>query len=231
MAAGILLNIRRTRPARRRAPSSLRRQRMSATQQPRSPLEPQGRSHRRGRNWRERLPCDCRCRAMQALADIDVVFCGTARGLEHTRRAGARFSTRAPSRRANQGRRPNQGSARSLSWPSGQRAQSFAIVRSVRPSAVLSVGGYAAGPVSLAAAMADPAGHPGAEQRRRFGQPYPRSFAKRAYLAWATWPACAVAPCVAMACLCAWLCAQAVSSARSLLSLLVLGGSQGAARV
>jgi UDP-N-acetylglucosamine--N-acetylmuramyl-(pentapeptide) pyrophosphoryl-undecaprenol N-acetylglucosamine transferase len=90
--------------------------------------------------------------AMRRLADVEVVFCGTARGVE---------SRVVPSR----GWRlelleaePLKGGGRARAIRAGIVAaratlRAFGLVRRLKPRAVLSVGGYAAGPVTLAAAL------------------------------------------------------------------------------
>jgi UDP-N-acetylglucosamine--N-acetylmuramyl-(pentapeptide) pyrophosphoryl-undecaprenol N-acetylglucosamine transferase len=122
--------------------------------------------------------------AMQALADVDIVFCGTARGLE------ARLL-------------PTHGwplelldiePLRGKGAPSALRAalvaaratvRGLALVHRLRPRAVLSVGGYAAGPVTLAAALLrvpiavlEPNSVVGLANR------LVAPFAERAYVAW-----------------------------------------------
>jgi UDP-N-acetylglucosamine--N-acetylmuramyl-(pentapeptide) pyrophosphoryl-undecaprenol N-acetylglucosamine transferase len=122
--------------------------------------------------------------AMQALADVEVVFCGTARGLEQRVVPERGFRLEVLHVLPIKGGGPVK-AARGALVALGATRQSFAIVRSVRPSAVLSVGGYAAGPVSLAAAMAgaplailEPNSVAGLANRIL------APFAKRAYLAW-----------------------------------------------
>jgi UDP-N-acetylglucosamine--N-acetylmuramyl-(pentapeptide) pyrophosphoryl-undecaprenol N-acetylglucosamine transferase len=122
--------------------------------------------------------------AMQALADVDVVFCGTARGLENRLVPERGFRLERLHVLPIKGRGPVK-AARGALVALAATTQAFAIVRSVRPSAVLSVGGYAAGPVSLAAALAgaplallEPNSVAGLANRIL------APLAKRAYVAW-----------------------------------------------
>jgi UDP-N-acetylglucosamine--N-acetylmuramyl-(pentapeptide) pyrophosphoryl-undecaprenol N-acetylglucosamine transferase len=90
--------------------------------------------------------------AIQALADVEAVFCGTSRGLEE--RVVPARGFRLERLRVE----PIQGggvarAARGTLVALGATGRAFGLVRRVAPSAVLSVGGYAAGPVSLAAAL------------------------------------------------------------------------------
>jgi UDP-N-acetylglucosamine--N-acetylmuramyl-(pentapeptide) pyrophosphoryl-undecaprenol N-acetylglucosamine transferase len=123
--------------------------------------------------------------AMRALADINVVFCGTSRGLEDrvVPERGFRLERLhvVPIQGGGAGR-----AARGTLVALQATAQSFATLRSLRPSAVLSVGGYAAGPVSLAAALSgaplavlEPNSVVGLANRIL------APLAKRAYVAWA----------------------------------------------
>jgi UDP-N-acetylglucosamine--N-acetylmuramyl-(pentapeptide) pyrophosphoryl-undecaprenol N-acetylglucosamine transferase len=122
--------------------------------------------------------------AMQALADVAVVFCGTARGLEHTVVPARGFRLERLRVVPIKGGGPVK-AVRGALVALRATVESFATVRAVRPSAVLSVGGYAAGPVSLAAALAgtplallEPNSVAGLSNR------FLAPFAKRAYLAW-----------------------------------------------
>jgi UDP-N-acetylglucosamine--N-acetylmuramyl-(pentapeptide) pyrophosphoryl-undecaprenol N-acetylglucosamine transferase len=122
--------------------------------------------------------------AMQSLADVAVVFCGTARGLEHTVVPARGFRLERLHVVPIKGGGPAK-AARGALVALRATAESLATVRAVRPSAVLSVGGYAAGPVSLAAALAgtplallEPNGVAGLSNRLL------APLAKRAYLAW-----------------------------------------------
>jgi UDP-N-acetylglucosamine--N-acetylmuramyl-(pentapeptide) pyrophosphoryl-undecaprenol N-acetylglucosamine transferase len=89
--------------------------------------------------------------ALQAAQDVDVVFCGTARGLE------ARVVPARGWRLEQLDVRPIQGGGwrRAVTGASSAALASAAavrVVRRLRPRAVLGVGGYAAGPVCVAAA-------------------------------------------------------------------------------
>jgi len=90
--------------------------------------------------------------AVQALADVDIVFCGTTRGVE------ARVVPPRGWRIELLDIRPLKGQSVPRALSSVFRAAratilALGIVRSLRTSAVLSVGGYASGPVALAATL------------------------------------------------------------------------------
>jgi UDP-N-acetylglucosamine--N-acetylmuramyl-(pentapeptide) pyrophosphoryl-undecaprenol N-acetylglucosamine transferase len=90
--------------------------------------------------------------ALRELADVEVVFFGTDRGLE------ARVVPTHGFRLEKIHVEPMRGGgaprvARGAAIALGATARSFTRVRRQRPRAVLSVGGYACGPVSLAAAL------------------------------------------------------------------------------
>jgi UDP-N-acetylglucosamine--N-acetylmuramyl-(pentapeptide) pyrophosphoryl-undecaprenol N-acetylglucosamine transferase len=89
--------------------------------------------------------------AMKSLADVDVVFCGTARGLEDRVVPDRGFRLERLHVVPIKGGGPAR-AVRGALVALGATVQSFATVRALLPSAVLSVGGYAAGPISLAAA-------------------------------------------------------------------------------
>jgi UDP-N-acetylglucosamine--N-acetylmuramyl-(pentapeptide) pyrophosphoryl-undecaprenol N-acetylglucosamine transferase len=121
---------------------------------------------------------------MQALADVDVVFCGTARGVE------ARVVPARGWRLELLDVEPMKGggarrAVRGALVAARATVHAVKLVRAVRPKAVLSVGGYAAGPVSLAAALLgvplavmEPNSVVGLANRLL------APFAKRAYVAW-----------------------------------------------
>jgi UDP-N-acetylglucosamine--N-acetylmuramyl-(pentapeptide) pyrophosphoryl-undecaprenol N-acetylglucosamine transferase len=122
--------------------------------------------------------------AAQALADVDVVFVGTDRGVEArvVPERGWRLERLATEPMKGGGPvRAVRGAAIAMLATIGAAG----IVRRVRPRAVLSVGGYAAGPASLAAAMLgvplavlESNSHVGLANRLL------APFAKRAFLAW-----------------------------------------------
>jgi UDP-N-acetylglucosamine--N-acetylmuramyl-(pentapeptide) pyrophosphoryl-undecaprenol N-acetylglucosamine transferase len=90
--------------------------------------------------------------ALAELGDVDVVFFGTDRGLE-ARVVPAR-GWRLERIRVEPMRGGGPGRAARCGVVAARATiQSFARVRTLRPRAVLSVGGYASGPVSLAAAL------------------------------------------------------------------------------
>lgn len=122
--------------------------------------------------------------ALRGLADVDVVFCGTDRGLEArvVPRLGWRLERLdvGPMRGGGLGRAA-AGAARALR----ATARAFGLLRRVRPRAVLGVGGYASGPVSLAAvalgvplAVLEPNSSVGLANRLL------APVARRAYIAW-----------------------------------------------
>jgi UDP-N-acetylglucosamine--N-acetylmuramyl-(pentapeptide) pyrophosphoryl-undecaprenol N-acetylglucosamine transferase len=122
--------------------------------------------------------------AMQRAADVEVVFCGTDRGVE------ARVVPARGWRLERLDVEPMKGggplrAARGALVAARETARALGLVRRVRPCVVLSVGGYAAGPVSLAAAMLgvpvailEPNSVVGLANRVL------APFAKRAYVAW-----------------------------------------------
>jgi UDP-N-acetylglucosamine--N-acetylmuramyl-(pentapeptide) pyrophosphoryl-undecaprenol N-acetylglucosamine transferase len=122
--------------------------------------------------------------AMQRAADVEVVFCGTERGVE------ARVVPSRGWRLERLDVEPMKGggparAARGALVAARATARAIGLVRRARPSAVLSVGGYAAGPVSLAAALLgvpvavlEPNSVAGLANRLL------APFAKRAYVAW-----------------------------------------------
>jgi len=90
--------------------------------------------------------------ALRSIADVDVVFVGTARGLE------ARVIPQQGYRLELLDVRPMKGggvarAAKGAVIAARETVRAIALVRRIRPSVVVSVGGYAAGPVSLAAAI------------------------------------------------------------------------------
>lgn len=122
--------------------------------------------------------------SLQGMADVDVVFCGTARGVE-ARVVPARgwrlelldvlpITGGGPAR-----------AIRGTLVAARATASALLLVRRLRPAAVLSVGGYASGPVTLAAALL---GVPVAvlEPNRVVGlaNRLLAPFARRAYVAW-----------------------------------------------
>ncbi len=89
--------------------------------------------------------------AARALADVDVVFVGTARGLESKlvpERGYALELLRVLPLKGGGAAR----AAKGMLAAARASVSSLSLLRRLRPRAVLSVGGYAAGPVSLAAA-------------------------------------------------------------------------------
>jgi len=84
--------------------------------------------------------------------DVEIVFVGTARGLE-SRILGSRGERLELMRVLPIKGRGLRGAVRGIARAAGSLPEAHQLVRSVAPSAVLSIGGYAAGPVTLAARM------------------------------------------------------------------------------
>jgi UDP-N-acetylglucosamine--N-acetylmuramyl-(pentapeptide) pyrophosphoryl-undecaprenol N-acetylglucosamine transferase len=123
-------------------------------------------------------------KALQAQADIEVVFCGTRRGVE------ARVIPEHGWKLELLDIRPitGTGGARALRAAfiaTRATARSIGLIRALEPRAVMSVGGYASGPVTLAAAVLgvpiavlEPNSTVGLANRML------APFARRAYIAW-----------------------------------------------
>jgi UDP-N-acetylglucosamine--N-acetylmuramyl-(pentapeptide) pyrophosphoryl-undecaprenol N-acetylglucosamine transferase len=90
--------------------------------------------------------------AIQAVADVEVVFCGSERGMEKAVVPKRGFRLERLDVDPIRGR-GLAGAARGMLTAARTTARSFETLRAVRPHAVLSVGGYAAGPVTLAARL------------------------------------------------------------------------------
>lgn len=122
--------------------------------------------------------------AMHALADVDVVFCGTPRGLE------ARVVPRRGWRIEMLDVEPIQGGGlgrvvRGGVLAASATAKALGLVRALRPRVVLSVGGYAAGPASLAAVLLGvPIAVLEANQVVGLANRILAPFAARAYVVW-----------------------------------------------
>ena len=122
--------------------------------------------------------------ALVALADVEVIFCGTARGIEKdvVPARGYRLELLEVSPMKGGGAKRAIGGALTAAKAT---FRALRLVRGIDPAAVLSVGGYAAGPVALAAAIArvpiavfEPNGVLGLTNRLL------APFAKRAYVTW-----------------------------------------------
>jgi UDP-N-acetylglucosamine--N-acetylmuramyl-(pentapeptide) pyrophosphoryl-undecaprenol N-acetylglucosamine transferase len=128
--------------------------------------------------------------ALQMLADVDVVFCGTARGVEARAVPARGWPLELLDVQPIKGGGPVR-AARAIATAALATVHALVLVRRLRPRAVLSVGGYASGPVSLAAALR---GIPIAvlEPNRIVGlaNRLLSPFARRAYLAWDEAAAC-----------------------------------------
>jgi UDP-N-acetylglucosamine--N-acetylmuramyl-(pentapeptide) pyrophosphoryl-undecaprenol N-acetylglucosamine transferase len=122
--------------------------------------------------------------SMQALADVDVVFCGTARGVEARVIPGRGWRLETLDVEPVKGGGAKR-AVRGALVAARATVHAVGLVRTLRPKAVLSVGGYASGPVSLAAALLgvplavmEPNSVLGLANRLL------APFAKRAYIAW-----------------------------------------------
>ncbi len=122
--------------------------------------------------------------ALVALADVEVIFCGTARGIEKdvVPARGYRLELLEVSPMKGGGAKRALGGAFTAAKAT---FRALRLVRGIDPAVVLSVGGYAAGPVALAAAIArvpiavfEPNGVLGLTNRLL------APFAKRAYVTW-----------------------------------------------
>jgi UDP-N-acetylglucosamine--N-acetylmuramyl-(pentapeptide) pyrophosphoryl-undecaprenol N-acetylglucosamine transferase len=91
--------------------------------------------------------------ALRSLADVDVVFCGSPRGMEKELVPARGY----PLELLDVAPMKGGGAKRMVSGAivaARATVQAAALVRRLRPSVVLSVGGYAAGPVALACVLA-----------------------------------------------------------------------------
>jgi len=90
--------------------------------------------------------------ALRAVADVEVVFCGTDRGMEKhvVPERGFRLERLVVDPIRGRGL---AGAARGMLTAARATLHSFETLRAADPDAVLSVGGYAAGPVTLAARL------------------------------------------------------------------------------
>jgi UDP-N-acetylglucosamine--N-acetylmuramyl-(pentapeptide) pyrophosphoryl-undecaprenol N-acetylglucosamine transferase len=122
--------------------------------------------------------------ALRALADVEVIFVGTARGIETRVIPDRGYTLELLDVTPLKGGGPAR-AVRGALTAARATLTSVALLRRLRPRAVLSVGGYAAGPISLAAAalgipmaILEPNATVGLANR------WLAPFAKRAYLAW-----------------------------------------------
>ncbi|HEX8795337.1 MAG TPA: undecaprenyldiphospho-muramoylpentapeptide beta-N-acetylglucosaminyltransferase [Polyangiaceae bacterium] len=122
--------------------------------------------------------------ALEGLADVDVVFCGTARGVEARVVPARGWRLELLDVVPITGGGPVR-AIRGALVAARATASALLLVRRLRPAVVLSVGGYASGPVALAAALL---GIPVAvlEPNRVVGlaNRLLAPFARRAYVAW-----------------------------------------------
>jgi UDP-N-acetylglucosamine--N-acetylmuramyl-(pentapeptide) pyrophosphoryl-undecaprenol N-acetylglucosamine transferase len=91
--------------------------------------------------------------ALSAIADVRVIFVGTARGLEARVIPARNYDLELLDVEPMKGGGVKR-AARGAAIAGVATLKALALVRKIKPRAVLSVGGYAAGPLSLAAAMA-----------------------------------------------------------------------------
>jgi UDP-N-acetylglucosamine--N-acetylmuramyl-(pentapeptide) pyrophosphoryl-undecaprenol N-acetylglucosamine transferase len=89
---------------------------------------------------------------LAALADVDVVFCGTARGIETSVVPARGYKLELLDVAPMKGGGPAR-MVKGAAIAAREMAKALALVRRLQPKAVLSMGGYAAGPVALAAAL------------------------------------------------------------------------------
>ncbi len=122
--------------------------------------------------------------SMHALADVDVVFCGTARGVEARVVPARGWRLELLDVEPMKGGGPAR-AVRGALVAARATLRALGLVRALRPKAVLSVGGYASGPVSLAAALL---GVPVAVMEPNsvlgLANRLLAPFAKRVYIAW-----------------------------------------------
>jgi UDP-N-acetylglucosamine--N-acetylmuramyl-(pentapeptide) pyrophosphoryl-undecaprenol N-acetylglucosamine transferase len=90
--------------------------------------------------------------ALRSIADVDVIFVGTRRGLEITAVPKAGYGLEVLEARPMKGVGPKRAMMGAV-IAARETLRSFQLVQSLGPRVVLSVGGYAAGPLSLAAAL------------------------------------------------------------------------------
>jgi UDP-N-acetylglucosamine--N-acetylmuramyl-(pentapeptide) pyrophosphoryl-undecaprenol N-acetylglucosamine transferase len=130
------------------------------------------------------FPAVALAEALQSIADVDVVFCGTARGVEARAIPARGWRLELLEVEPMVGGGPVR-AVRGALVALRATVRALGLVRSLRPRAVLSVGGYAAGPVSLAAVLA---GVPLAVLEPNsvvgFANRLLSPFARRAYVAW-----------------------------------------------
>jgi UDP-N-acetylglucosamine--N-acetylmuramyl-(pentapeptide) pyrophosphoryl-undecaprenol N-acetylglucosamine transferase len=98
------------------------------------------------------FPAVALAEALLALADVEVVFCGTERGVEARVVPARGWRLELLAVEPMKGGGPAR-ALRGAAVAAAATARALGLVRRLRPRAVLSVGGYASGPVSLAAAL------------------------------------------------------------------------------
>jgi len=90
--------------------------------------------------------------AIRAVADVDIVFCGTARGIEAREVPARGWRLELLDVEPMRGKGVSR-ALRAAFIAARATVRGLALVHRLKPRVVLSVGGYAAGPVTLAAAM------------------------------------------------------------------------------
>ena len=169
--------------------------------------------------------------ALQSMADVDVAFCGTARGVEARVVPARGWRLELLDVLPMTGGGPVR-AIRGALVAARATASALLLIRRLRPAVVLSVGGYASGPVTLAAALQ---GVPVAvlEPNRVVGlaNRLLAPFARRAYVAWeeAGAPFRAGARRVYGVPLRAGFAPKPYAPRAGIARVLVVGGSQGAA--
>ncbi len=122
--------------------------------------------------------------ALRALADVEVVFCGTARGIEARVIPARGYRLEIMAAEPIKGGGPAR-AVKGAAIAARETAKAVALVRRVKPRAVLSTGGYAAGPVSLAsAALRVPLALLEPNSTIGFANKVLAPLAARAYVAW-----------------------------------------------
>ncbi len=122
--------------------------------------------------------------ALKNLADVEVVFCGTARGIETRVIPPRGYRLELMAAEPIKGGGPAR-AVKGAAIAARETAKAVALVRRVKPSVVLSMGGYASGPVSLAAAaMRVPLALLEPNSTIGFANKVLSPLAARAYVAW-----------------------------------------------
>ena len=122
--------------------------------------------------------------ALQALADVDVVFCGTARGVEARVVPARGWRLELLDVRPLKGQSPRRAMVAAFR-AAGATLRALGLLRRLRPRAVLSVGGYASAPIALAAVIRRiPVAALEPNQVAGLATRLVAPFVQRAYVAW-----------------------------------------------